>query len=214
MPSKAKAADRRVGPLATDALQLPFSMHETVLAGVDEAGRGPLAGPVVAAAVILDPARPVAGVDDSKRLAPARRRRLAQQIQEQALAWALARSEVAEIDSLNILRASLLAMQRAVAALRVRPEWVVVDGNHCPAFACRGLALVRGDQRLAAVAAASILAKESRDREMLQLDALYPQYGFASHKGYPVVRHVQALARHGATPAHRRSFAPVRRVLT
>lgn len=196
-----------------EPLLLPFAVREVLLAGVDEAGRGPLAGPVVAAAVILGNSPLEAELDDSKRLSPRRRQCLAAAIKEQAQGWAVARAEVAEIDSLNILRASLLAMQRAVTALCVRPEWVVVDGVHCPPFACRSMALVRGDQRLAAIAAASILAKVSRDEEMVRLGALYPGYGFASHKGYPVAGHIRALARHGATPAHRRSFAPVRRVL-
>lgn len=183
---------------------------EILVAGVDEAGRGPLAGPVVAAAVILDPGRPIDGLNDSKRLTARQRDRLDEAIRTRALAWALGRAEVEEIDRLNILRATLLAMQRAVAALDPAPRRVLVDGDRCPRLGCPAQAIVKGDQKVAAIAAASILAKVARDREMAQLDALYPGYGLARHKGYPTRDHVEALRRLGATPAHRRSFSPVR----
>jgi ribonuclease HII len=184
-----------------------------LVAGVDEAGRGPLAGAVVAAAVILDPARPVPGLRDSKQLAPAAREVLADLIRQRALAWALGRAEVAEIDRLNILRASLLAMRRAVEGLALTPGWVLVDGSHLPDLPCPGQAVVRGDATVPAISAASILAKVARDREMLELDARYPGYGLARHKGYPTAEHLQALQRLGPSAAHRRSFAPVRRLL-
>jgi len=186
---------------------------ELLVAGVDEAGRGPLAGPVVAAAVILDPARPVEGVNDSKLLTAAQRDRLEEVIRTRALAWALGRAEVEEIDRFNILQATLLAMQRAVAALDPAPCRALVDGDRCPRLGCPAQAIVKGDQKVAAIAAASILAKVARDREMALLDALYPGYGLARHKGYPTRNHVEALRRLGATPAHRRSFSPVRAVL-
>lgn len=183
---------------------------EPLTAGVDEAGRGPLAGPVIAAAVILDPARPIAGLADSKTLSAARRERLAVEIEARALAFALGRAEVGEIDRLNILQASLLAMQRAVAALDPGPARAWIDGNHCPRLACPAVAVIKGDQRIASIAAASILAKVARDGEMRGLDAEYPGYGFARHKGYPTRDHVAALDRLGVSPVHRRSFAPVR----
>ena len=179
-------------------------------AGVDEVGRGPLAGPVLAAAVILDPARPVAGLKDSKRLNAARRSDLAAEIRERALAWSLGRAEVAEIDTLNILRASLLAMQRAVAALATPPELVFVDGNVAPALPVPAVALVGGDGLMAAISAASILAKVARDEEMVGLAETYPGYGLEQHKGYGTAAHLAALETLGPTPLHRRSFAPVR----
>jgi ribonuclease HII len=185
----------------------------TRLAGVDEVGRGPLAGPVVAAAVILDPARPIEGLADSKKLSANRRAQLAVEIRERALAWSLGRAEVEEIDRINILQASLLAMQRAVGALSLLPELVLVDGNRCPSLACPVRAVVRGDSLVPAISAASIIAKVSRDQEMLELDALYPGYGLAQHKGYPCRTHVQALQTLGVLPIHRRSYAPVRRAL-
>lgn len=183
------------------------------LAGVDEAGRGPLAGPVVAAAVILDPARPLPGLADSKTLTGKRRGILAGQIREQALAWALGRAEVEEIDRINILQASLLAMQRAVAALAVAPELALIDGNRCPELPCAAQAVIKGDSRVEAISAASILAKVARDAEMVELDARYPGYGLASHKGYGSRAHLTALETLGVTPIHRRSYAPVRRLL-
>jgi ribonuclease HII len=183
-----------------------------LVAGVDEAGRGPLAGPVTAAAVILDPARPIAGVADSKQLSAVRREELDVIIKESALAWAVASASVQEIDTLNILQASLLAMRRAVEALRIPPARVLVDGNRCPSLACSVEAIVRGDVHVPAISAASILAKVARDREMRRLDALYPGYDFARHKGYPTREHVALLRDRGPCAIHRRSFRPVRDV--
>ena len=189
-------------------------MPDTLLiAGVDEVGRGPLAGPVIAAAVILDPARPIADLADSKKLSPARRERLTLDIRANALAWALGRAEVAEIDRLNIFQASLLAMRRAVEALPMTPDRVLVDGKHCPPLACPCTAIVKGDATVPAISAASILAKVTRDAELRELHDRYPQYDFARHKGYPTAAHLDALRRHGPCPEHRRSFAPVAAVL-
>ncbi|MAC33971.1 MAG: ribonuclease HII [Haliea sp.] len=183
-------------------------------AGVDEAGRGPLAGDVVAAAVILDPAQPIAGLRDSKRLSAKRREALAADIRERALAWCVARASVAEIDTLNILQASLLAMHRAVQGLAVTPSQVLVDGNRLPRWDYVSEAIVKGDDRVPAIAAASILAKVQRDADLLALEADWPGYGFAAHKGYPTAAHLEALRRLGVTPVHRRSFAPVRALLS
>ncbi len=184
-----------------------------MICGVDEAGRGPLAGPVVAAAVVLDPAHPIAGLADSKKLAPARREALAAAIRHSALAWAVAVSSVEEIDRINILRASLLAMQRAVAQLGVEPREVLVDGLHCPKVRYPVRAIVKGDAKVAEISAASILAKVARDAIMLELHAAYPHYGFDLHKGYPTVAHIAALQAHGVSPVHRLTFGPVRRTL-
>lgn len=183
-------------------------------AGVDEAGRGPLAGPVVAAAVILDPQRPIEGLADSKALAPARRETLAVEIRASSLAWGLGWADAAEIDSLNILQATFLAMRRALAALATVPAHVVVDGNQVPPltgleFDCTIEAVVAGDASVPSISAASILAKCARDAHMIELDARYPGYGFAGHKGYPTAAHVAALRSLGPSPVHRRSFAPV-----
>ena len=184
------------------------------VAGVDEVGRGPLAGAVVAAAVILDPARPIAGLTDSKALTARKRERLAPLIREQALAWALGRAEVEEIDTINILQASLLAMRRAVEGLAIQPHHVQVDGNHCPLLLCSVEAIIKGDLHIPAIGAASIVAKVARDQEMIELDSRYPEYGFARHKGYPTREHLAALREYGVIAEHRRSFAPVRAVLT
>ncbi|RLQ23715.1 ribonuclease HII [Seongchinamella sediminis] len=183
------------------------------IAGVDEVGRGPLAGDVVAAAVILDPARPIAGLRDSKKLSESRREALAGEIRQRAAAWAVARASVAEIDELNILQASLLAMKRAVAALSPQPGYVLVDGNRLPRWSYPSEPVVKGDDRVPAIAAASILAKVQRDRELVALEREYPGYGFAAHKGYPTAAHLEALRALGVTPVHRRSFAPVRAML-
>lgn len=184
-----------------------------LVAGVDEAGRGPLAGPVVAAAVILDEANPIAGLADSKVLSPARREELAVLIRERALAWAVAEAQVEEIDRLNILQATLLAMQRAVAGLCVAPDMVLVDGNQLPSLACEARAIVKGDVTEPAISAASILAKVARDRTMDELEGECPGYGFSRHKGYPTRDHVAALERLGVSRHHRRSFSPVRNLI-
>ena len=188
-------------------------MLTALTAGVDEAGRGPLAGPVIAAAVVLDRRRTIRGLADSKTLSNKQRERLAAEIKRRAAAWAIGRAEVDEIDRLNILQASLLAMQRAVHALPEPPDLALVDGRHSPQLTCRVRAFVRGDARIRAISAASILAKVTRDAIMRDLDSLYPGYGFARHKGYPTRVHFAALAKLGACPVHRRSFAPVRQAL-
>jgi ribonuclease HII len=183
------------------------------LAGVDEVGRGPLAGDVVAAAVILNPDKPIVGLRDSKKLSAAKRTELESLIKENALSWSVARASVAEIDELNILQASLLAMHRAVAALSVQPGFVLVDGNRIPRWSYAAEAVVKGDDRVPAIAAASILAKVQRDGELIELDRQYPGYGFAAHKGYPTAQHLRALRDLGVTPIHRRSFGPVKNLL-
>ncbi|WP_374483035.1 ribonuclease HII [Zoogloea sp.] len=185
-----------------------------ILCGVDEAGRGPLCGPVVAAAVILDPAKPIEGLADSKKLSEKRRQRLAIEIREKALAWCVAEASVAEIDRINILHASMLAMQRAVAGLSQRPDKVLVDGNRCPQLDLPCEAIVKGDALVAEISAASILAKTVRDELLLKLDKQYPQYGLAGHKGYPTAAHLAALRAHGACEIYRKSFAPVRDVIS
>lgn len=189
--------------LALDATLPP--LH----AGVDEAGRGPLAGPVVAAAVILDDLYPIPGLDDSKKLTARRRAQLADAIKAHALTFCIAEASVEEIDRLNILQATMLAMQRAVAGLRIAPKLVCVDGNRTPALSMPAIAIVGGDAKVAAISAASILAKVHRDSWCEQVDGQYPQYGFARHKGYGTAVHLQALREHGACNLHRRSFAPV-----
>ena len=183
-----------------------------LIVGIDEAGRGPLAGPVFAAAVILDPDRRIRGLRDSKTLTAARREELAVEIRAGALAWAVASADVAEIDALNILQATLLAMRRAVAALPVVPTEALVDGNCCPSLPCPVHASVKGDRDVAAISAASILAKTARDSLLVELDALYPHYGFAHHKGYGTPEHLAAIARYGPCPLHRRTFAPVSQI--
>lgn len=185
-----------------------------LIAGVDEVGRGPLVGAVVTAAVILDPNKPIEGLTDSKKLTDKKRAVLFEEIKEKALAWSLGRAEPEEIDDINILSATMLAMERAVAGLNIKPDFVLIDGNRVP----KGLnipaeAVVKGDLRVAEISAASILAKVVRDREMEELDAQYPQYGFAKHKGYPTKAHFEALAEHGAIPEHRKSFKPVKNAL-
>lgn len=187
---------------------------EGLVCGIDEAGRGPLAGTVVAAAVILDPLRPIPGLNDSKKLSEKKRDALAVQIRERAVAWAVASASVEEIDRLNILHATMLAMQRAVAGLAVRPTGAMVDGNRCPMLDIPCEAVVKGDGKIASIAAASILAKTVRDAEMLSLHAQYPMYGFDRHMGYPTAAHFQALEEHGASPVHRRSFGPVAKQLS
>lgn len=190
-----------------------FASDRSLLAGVDEVGRGPLIGAVIAAAVILDPRRPVEGLTDSKKLSEKRREELDVLIRERALAWAIARAEPEEIDRLNILQASLLAMSRAVEQLAIRPTFVQVDGNKIPRLAIPCEAIVKGDLTVPAIGAASIIAKVARDREMVELDKRYPGYGIAGHKGYPTADHLAALQRLGPTPLHRKSFGPVKKLL-
>jgi ribonuclease HII len=181
--------------------------------GVDEAGRGPLAGPVFAAAVILDPEQPIEGLKDSKLLSASRRDSLSALIQTHATAFAIAQASVEEIDRLNILQATMLAMQRAVEGLGMRPDEAWIDGNRCPALACRARAIVRGDRLHPVISAASILAKTARDAELQRLHERFPQYRFDRHKGYPTPEHLALLQRYGPSEIHRRSFAPVRRIL-
>lgn len=190
-------------------------MH--ILCGIDEAGRGPLAGAVYAAAVILDPSRPIAGLADSKKLSEAKRDALAITIKQQALAWGIASVSAQDIDRINILQASLLAMQRAYQAMcdqfHIQATLIQVDGNRKPVFQIPCEAIVKGDSKVAEISAASILAKTARDASLLELDAQYPEYGFAQHKGYPTALHLERLALHGVTPEHRRSYAPVKKLL-
>ncbi|MDD1622039.1 MAG: ribonuclease HII [Methylococcaceae bacterium] len=183
------------------------------IAGIDEVGRGCIVGPVVAAAVILDPAKPIAGLTDSKKLTEKKRVMLSDQIKANALCWAIARAEASEIDRINILQATLVAMQRAFSQLEHRPDYVMVDGNRLPQLDCPGEAMVQGDLLVAEISAASILAKVARDEEMSTLDRLYPGYGFAVHKGYPTKQHLTALQQLGITPQHRLSYAPVKKYL-
>jgi len=185
----------------------------SLVAGVDEVGRGPLAGPVVTAAVILDPNKPIVGLNDSKKLSEKRREELEPIIKKNVLAWSLGRAEVEEIDQINILQATLLAMKRAVEGLSVEPTHALVDGNKAPNLKCPVTTIIKGDQSEAAIAAASILAKVARDREMQEMDTLYPGYGLAQHKGYPTKQHQQALLDLGVTAIHRRSFKPVKLAL-
>ena len=184
-----------------------------VLAGVDEVGRGPLVGDVVAAAVILDPNQPIEGLTDSKKLSEKRRLALSEQIRECALSWSIGVATPEEIDEINILHASLLAMQRAVEGLAIAPDHVQVDGNRCPKLSCSVEAIVKGDAKVAEIGAASIIAKVYRDQQMIDLDREYPQYGFARHKGYPTAEHLRLLQQHGVLPQYRKSFGPVKRLL-
>lgn len=184
-----------------------------LIAGVDEVGRGPLVGAVVTAAVILDPANPIQGLADSKKLSEKKRLALAEEIKQKALAWSLGRAEPQEIDELNILHATMLAMQRAVKSLKIQPHFVLVDGNRIPDLAMPAQAIVKGDSLVAEISAASILAKVARDQEMAELDRQFPQYEFAKHKGYPTKVHLEKLAEFGVLPEHRRSFSPVRLIL-
>ncbi|MEZ7750530.1 ribonuclease HII [Haemophilus sputorum] len=184
-----------------------------LIAGVDEVGRGPLVGAVVTAAVILDPQKPIMGLTDSKKLSEKKRLALGEEIKEKALCWSLGRAEPEEIDSLNILHATMLAMQRAVEGLSITPDFVLVDGNRLPNLSMPAQAVVKGDALVQEISAASILAKVTRDLEMAELDKQFPEYGFAKHKGYPTALHFEKLSQYGATPFHRKSFAPVARCL-
>lgn len=190
-----------------------FTYDGEIICGVDEAGRGPLAGPVFAAAVILDPERPIKGLRDSKKLSAERREVLAEQIKGNALAWAIAECSEAEIDSLNILQATMLAMQRAVEALGMRPTLALIDGNRCPILSIRSEAIIKGDDKVQAISAASILAKTARDTALQVLHEQYPDYAFDRHKGYPTALHMERLRLHGVSPVHRKSYAPVRALL-
>jgi ribonuclease HII len=190
-----------------------FEHENHVICGVDEAGRGPLAGPVFAAAVILDPAKPIAGLRDSKKLSEARRDALALEIKRDALAWCIAQCSEAEIDRLNILQATMLAMRRAIEGLQVQPTLALIDGNRCPVVAVLTEAVVKGDDKVPAISAASILAKTARDAVLMQLHEQYPEYAFDRHKGYPTALHLERLRMHGVSPVHRTSYAPVRAVL-
>jgi len=212
--ARRKASAAAKPQMGLDLALAPAAVHR--LCGVDEAGRGPLAGPVYAAAVVLDPARPIEGLNDSKVLTARKRETLYDEIRERALGWHIAFASVEEIDTLNILHATMLAMQRAVLGLAaggVTPDLVQVDGNRCPQVPYPVEAIVKGDALVKAISAASILAKVARDRELLSLHDAYPQYGFDAHAGYPTPQHLAALAQFGATPHHRRSFAPVRAAL-
>jgi ribonuclease HII len=188
--------------------------RDELVCGVDEAGRGPLAGPVYAAAVILDPAKPIDGLRDSKKLTEAKRDLLAVHIKSHALAWSIACCTEAEIDQLNILQASMLAMRRAVEGLKTAPSLALIDGNRCPVMSVRAEAIVKGDSKVAAISAASILAKTARDAFCSQMHAQYPQYGFDQHKGYPTALHLERLREHGVSPVHRKSYGPVRALLS
>ncbi|WP_223669591.1 ribonuclease HII [Kangiella shandongensis] len=184
-----------------------------LVAGVDEVGRGPLAGPVVAAAVILDPEQPIEGLADSKKLTEKRREALAEEIKEKALSWSISRADVEEIDQINILQASLLAMKRSVETLSHQPELALIDGNHCPELDCAMEAIIKGDSKEPAISAASILAKVARDNEMKAMEGKYPGYGFAKHKGYPTKQHREAIMKLGITDIHRKSYAPIQQQL-
>ena len=190
-----------------------YPENYSLFAGVDEVGRGPLVGAVVTAAVILDPNKSIVGLTDSKKLSEKKRNLLFDEIKEKALAWSLGRCEAAEIDQLNILQATMVAMQRAISGLHIQPEFALIDGNRTPELSMKSLAVVKGDLRVAEISAASIIAKVTRDREMALLDSEFPQYGFAKHKGYPTKVHVEALEKFGAIDQHRKSFKPVKKVL-
>lgn len=192
---------------------LQLEVDASLTCGVDEAGRGPLAGPVFAAAVILDPSKPIEGLRDSKKLTAARRNMLALQIRQRALAWSIAQCSEEEIDRLNILQATMVAMRRAVAGLSVQPALVLIDGNRCPAMPIRCEAIIKGDDKVPAISAASILAKTARDAALAVLHQQFPQYAFDQHKGYPTALHLARLREHGVSPVHRKSYAPVRVLL-
>lgn len=190
-----------------------FDHAEELICGVDEAGRGPLAGAVFAAAVILDPAKPIAGLRDSKKLSESRRDTLAEEIKAHALAWSIAQCSESEIDELNILQASMLAMRRAVEGLKIAPTLALIDGNRCPVMPIRSEAIVKGDDKVPSISAASILAKTARDASLMRLHESFPQYAFDQHKGYPTQLHLERLRMYGVSPVHRKSYAPVRELL-
>ncbi|KJY82321.1 ribonuclease HII [Vibrio galatheae] len=202
--------------MAKQSKELPpfeYPQGYLYIAGVDEVGRGPLVGDVVTAAVILDPNNPIEGLNDSKKLSEKKRLALLPEIQQKALAWAVGRCSPEEIDELNILQATMVAMQRAVAGLEVQPDFVLIDGNRCPQLPMQSQAVVKGDLSVAEISAASIIAKVVRDQEMEELDKLHPEFGFAQHKGYPTKAHFAAIEQHGVIDQHRKSFKPVKRAL-
>jgi ribonuclease HII len=210
--AKARQTQNPPVPAAKYCLENGLGSHK-VIVGVDEVGRGPLVGNVVAAAVILPENHSIEGLRDSKKIPEKKRQFLSEQIKEKALAWALGSAEPEEIDQINILQASLLAMQRAVEFLSLAPDFALVDGNKLPVLTCSSVAVVKGDSRVEEISAASIVEKVHRDEELLSLDAYYPEYGFASHKGYPTAHHMEMLKQYGPTPRHRKSFGPVKRAL-
>ncbi|NVC93697.1 ribonuclease HII [Vibrio natriegens] len=211
----AKAKSTKTKTTKTKVELPPFETPKgyQLIAGVDEVGRGPLVGDVVTAAVILDPSNPIEGLNDSKKLSEKKRLALLPEIKEKALAWAVGRCSPQEIDELNILQATMVAMQRAIAGLNVQPDLVLIDGNRCPELPMDAQAVVKGDLRVAEISAASIIAKVVRDTEMEELDKQYPQFGFAKHKGYPTKAHFDAIEQHGVIDEHRKSFKPVKRAL-
>lgn len=211
----AKAKSTKTKTTKTKVELPPFETPQgyQLIAGVDEVGRGPLVGDVVTAAVILDPSNPIEGLNDSKKLSEKKRLALLPEIKEKALAWAVGRCSPQEIDELNILQATMVAMQRAIAGLNVQPDLVLIDGNRCPELPMDAQAVVKGDLRVAEISAASIIAKVVRDTEMEELDKQYPQFGFAKHKGYPTKAHFNAIEQHGVIDEHRKSFKPVKRAL-
>ncbi len=208
-----KIAKRQASTLPLPLFDEDYASGITLFCGADEAGRGPIAGPVFAAAVMLDPDHPIAGLKDSKKLSEAKRDELAIEIKQHAKAWAIAECSIEEIDELNILHASMLAMKRAIEALQVKPELALIDGNRCPKLSIMAKAIVKGDDKVPAISAASILAKTARDAVMLDLHRLYPEYGFDRHKGYPTAYHLEQLGIYGVSPVHRKTYAPVRRIL-
>lgn len=202
-----------MGRSEQESLSFSFFDEATLICGADEAGRGPLAGPVFAAAVILDPKHPIEGLRDSKKLSEHKREVLAEEIKQHALAWAIAQCSVEEIDTINILQASMLAMKRAIESLKVVPELALIDGNRCPKLAIAAEAIIKGDDKVPAISAASILAKTARDADLLELHKQYPQYAFDQHKGYPTALHLARLREFGVSPVHRKSYGPVKALL-
>ncbi|EGQ8097915.1 ribonuclease HII [Vibrio parahaemolyticus] len=213
MVAKAKTTKAKTTKAKVELLPFEYPQGYQLIAGVDEVGRGPLVGDVVTAAVILDPNNPIEGLNDSKKLSEKKRLALLPEIKEKALAWAVGRCSPEEIDELNILQATMVAMQRAIAGLKVQPDLVLIDGNRCPELPMDSQAVVKGDLRVAEISAASIIAKVVRDQEMEELDKQYPQFGFAKHKGYPTKAHFEAIEQHGVISEHRKSFKPVKKAL-
>ncbi|MDF5003785.1 ribonuclease HII [Vibrio parahaemolyticus] len=213
MVAKAKTTKAKTTKAKVELPPFEYPQGYQLIAGVDEVGRGPLVGDVVTAAVILDPNSPIEGLNDSKKLSEKKRLALLPEIKEKALAWAVGRCSPEEIDELNILQATMVAMQRAIAGLKVQPDLVLIDGNRCPELSMDSQAVVKGDLRVAEISAASIIAKVVRDQEMEELDKQYPQFGFAKHKGYPTKAHFEAIEQHGVISEHRKSFKPVKKAI-